>query len=65
MLATAVALNLEGAPTKTVEEAAKDPMVEAVLGGMNPAPHPLVGLRRDACQLQRRALRLLARLRDG
>ncbi len=36
MLATAVALNLEGAPTKTVEEAAKDPMVEAVLGGMNP-----------------------------
>ncbi len=36
MLATAVALNLEGAPTKTVEEAAKDPVVGAVLGGMNP-----------------------------
>ena len=36
MLATAVALNLEGAPTETVEEAAKDPVVAAVLGGMNP-----------------------------
>ena len=36
MLATAVALNLEGAPTETVDEAAKDPAVAAVLGGMNP-----------------------------
>ena len=36
MLATAVAMNLEGAPMKTVEEAAKDPVVGAVLGGMNP-----------------------------
>ncbi|MFH5804482.1 manganese catalase family protein [Alienimonas sp. DA493] len=36
MLATAVALNLEGAPRETVEEAAKDPAVAAVLGGMNP-----------------------------
>ncbi|QDT14971.1 manganese catalase family protein [Alienimonas californiensis] len=36
MLATAVALNLEGAPNETVEEAAKDPAVAAVLGGMNP-----------------------------
>ena len=34
MLATAVALNLEGAPLEQ-EEAAKDPMVEAMLGGMN------------------------------
>ena len=36
MLATAVALNLQGAPTQTVEEAAQDPVVAAVLGGMNP-----------------------------
>jgi Mn-containing catalase len=35
MLATAVALNLEGAPLEQ-EEAAKDPMVAAVMGGMNP-----------------------------
>ncbi len=34
MLATAVALNLEGAPLEQ-EKAAKDPMIEAVLGGMN------------------------------
>lgn len=35
MLAHAVALNLEGAPLAQ-EEAAKDPMVEAILGGMHP-----------------------------
>jgi Mn-containing catalase len=35
MLATAVALNLEGAPTSLQEEAAKDGAVNAVLGGMN------------------------------
>lgn len=34
MLATAVALNLEGAPLEQ-EEAAKDPLVYAALGGMN------------------------------
>jgi Mn-containing catalase len=34
MLATAVALNLEGAPLEQ-DKAAKDPMVAAVLGGMN------------------------------
>lgn len=34
MLATAVALNLEGAPSE-MEEAAKDPIVAATLGGMN------------------------------
>jgi len=34
MLATAVALNLEGAPTE-MDEAAKDPIVMAKLGGMN------------------------------
>src|SRR3954462_13374125 len=36
MLATAVALNLEGAPAATVEEAAADPAVGAVLGGISP-----------------------------
>jgi Mn-containing catalase len=34
MLATAVAMNLEGAPVEQ-EKAAEDPVVEAVLGGMN------------------------------
>jgi Mn-containing catalase len=37
MLATAVALNLQNAPMQLQDEmAAKDPMVNAVLGGMNP-----------------------------
>ena len=36
MLATAVALNLEGAPTSFKEEAAQNPAVGAVLGGMDP-----------------------------
>jgi Mn-containing catalase len=37
MLATAVALNLQNAPVQMQEEmAANDPMVNAVLGGMNP-----------------------------
>ena len=36
MLATAVALNLENAPIEAQEEAAKDPIVGAVMGGMNP-----------------------------
>ncbi|HEV7277658.1 MAG TPA: manganese catalase family protein [Devosiaceae bacterium] len=35
MLATAVALNLEGAPISLQEEAANDPVAGAVLGGMN------------------------------
>ncbi len=35
MLATAVALNLEGAPTSLQEEAANDPVAGAVLNGMN------------------------------
>src|SRR5918997_385541 len=35
MLATAVALNLEGASTSLQDEAAKDGMVNAVLGGVN------------------------------
>ncbi len=34
MLCTAVAMNLEGAPLQQ-EEAAQDPMMEAILGGMN------------------------------
>ncbi|MCC9166618.1 manganese catalase family protein [Pontibacter harenae] len=36
MLATAVALNLEGAPVSMQEEMAKDKVVGAVMGGMNP-----------------------------
>ncbi|MBW3628138.1 MAG: manganese catalase family protein [Gemmatimonadetes bacterium] len=36
MLSTAVALNLEGAPVELKDEAAKNPLVAAVLGGMNP-----------------------------
>lgn len=35
-LGHAVALNLEGAPVEAQEEAAKDPVVAAILGGMNP-----------------------------
>ncbi|MDX5480989.1 MAG: manganese catalase family protein, partial [Hymenobacteraceae bacterium] len=35
MLATAVALNLEGAPLSLKEEMAKDKMVGAVMGGMD------------------------------
>lgn len=36
MLATAVALNLEGAPTETKSNLAMHPVVGAVMGGMNP-----------------------------
>ena len=36
MLATAVALNLEGAPLSMQEAGAKDPVVAAVMGGMDP-----------------------------
>lgn len=36
MLATAVALNLEGAPTETKSNAAMHPVVNAILGGMDP-----------------------------
>ncbi|WMS42889.1 manganese catalase family protein [Acuticoccus sp. MNP-M23] len=35
-LGHAVALNLEGAPTSMQDDAAKDPVVNAILGGMNP-----------------------------
>jgi Mn-containing catalase len=35
-LGHAVALNLEGAPVDVQDEAAKDPVVHAILGGMNP-----------------------------
>jgi Mn-containing catalase len=35
MLATAVALNLEGAPLSLQEDGARDPLVHAALGGMN------------------------------
>ena len=36
MLAYAVALNLEGAPLSYQEASAKDPVVNAIMGGMNP-----------------------------
>src|SRR3954454_17509617 len=36
MLATAVALNLEGAPVSMQDAASQDGVVHAVLGGMNP-----------------------------
>ena len=35
-LGHAVALNLEGAPTDIQEDAARDPVVHAIMGGMNP-----------------------------
>ena len=35
MLATAVALNLEGAPTSVQDEVAQDPVASMVMGGMN------------------------------
>ncbi|MBV9786870.1 MAG: manganese catalase family protein [Chloroflexi bacterium] len=44
MLATAVALNLEGAPTDLQDEMSKNPMVGAVLGGMNPRHYLSTGL---------------------
>ncbi|MBV8833929.1 MAG: manganese catalase family protein [Acidobacteriaceae bacterium] len=44
MLATAVALNLEGAPVSLREAAAKDGAVNAVLGGMNPRHFLSAGL---------------------
>jgi len=43
MLATAVALNLESAPTKAQESGAKDAIVGAVMGGENPR-HMLEGM---------------------
>lgn len=44
MLATAVALNLEGAPEKIKERMAKeDPMIEATLGGMSPRSYLSAG----------------------
>ncbi|MBB6096905.1 Mn-containing catalase [Deinobacterium chartae] len=45
MLATAVALNLEGAPSRLQEEmAAQNPLVNAVLGGMDPRHYLSSGL---------------------
>jgi Mn-containing catalase len=43
MLATAVALNLEGAPVELQDEAARSPMVAAVLGGMDPRQYLSAG----------------------
>lgn len=45
MLATAVALNLEGAPSHMQEQAAKqNPLVEAVMGGMDPRQYLSAGM---------------------
>jgi Mn-containing catalase len=44
MLATAVALNLEGAPEPDINAAAKNPMVGAILGGMDPRHYLSAGL---------------------
>lgn len=44
MLATAVALNLEGAPTSEKDAAATNPMVAAILGGMSPRHYLSTGL---------------------
>src|SRR3954453_1428512 len=43
MLATAVALNLEGAPVELKDEAAKSATVAAVLGGMDPRQYLSAG----------------------
>jgi Mn-containing catalase len=45
MLATAVALNLEGAPTSMQDDGAKaNPMVAAIMGGMSPRQYLSTGL---------------------
>lgn len=44
MLATAVALNLEGAPMPEHDTAARNPLVAAVLGGMSPRQYLSAGL---------------------
>jgi len=44
MLSTAVAMNLEGAPSQVQDESAKNAMMAAVLGGMNPRHYLSAGL---------------------
>ena len=44
MLCTAVALNLDGAPAELQDEGAKNPMVAAVMGGMDPRHFLSAGL---------------------
>jgi Mn-containing catalase len=44
MLATAVALNLEKAPVHMQEDGAREPMVAAIMGGMNPRHFLSAGL---------------------
>jgi len=43
MLCTAVALNLEGAPTQLQDQAAQNPLIAAVLGGMDPRQYLSAG----------------------
>ncbi len=44
MLCTMIAQLLNGAPVDQVDEAAKDPLVASVLGGMNPQ-HAIVSVK--------------------
>jgi Mn-containing catalase len=44
MIATMIARLLDGAPVKEQEEAAKDPVINAILGGMNPQHAIVSGL---------------------
>jgi len=44
MLCTAVALNLEGAPTQLQDQAARNPLIAATLGGMDPRQYLSAGL---------------------
>lgn len=43
MLTTAVAMNLDGAPVQLQDEAAKNPMIAAMLGGMEPRQYLSAG----------------------
>ena len=44
MLATMIARLLDGAPVKEQEKAAQDPLLAAVLGGMNPVLVPCLSV---------------------
>lgn len=48
MLATMIARLLDGAPVGDLEKAAKDPVIGAILGGMNPQRCHRIRIRGDA-----------------
>lgn len=48
MLSTAVAMNLEGAPVELQDDAAKNPMIAAVMGGMDPRHYLSAGFAAQA-----------------